>query len=162
MSKITYRERPRRSDVEIVGVLLKATGFFSDEEQEIGISLIRERLEEGEASTYRFVFAEDQGEVIGYTCFGPIPGTMCSYDLYWIAVDPQFQGRKVGSLLLRYTEDRVRSAEGRQLYAETSSRDQYMPTRTFYERNGFILEGRLVDYYAPDDDKMLFVKRLVI
>ena len=32
------------------------------------------------------------GSVVGYACYGPIACTLGSYDLYWIAVDPDWQG----------------------------------------------------------------------
>ena len=53
-----------------------------------------------------------------------------------------------------------RAAGGRRLYAETSGRAQYRPTRRFYRRAGFRREARLRDFYAPGDDKLIFVKEL--
>ena len=99
---------------------------------------------------------------MGYTCYGHIPGTLHGFDLYWIAVDPTRQGNGYGAALLAFTERRVLASGGQQLYVETSSIPLYAPTRAFYDHHGFILEGRLADYYAPLDDKMLYVKRLLI
>ena len=36
--------------------------------------------------------------VVGYACYGPIACTVASYDLYWIAVDPQFQRHGIGQI----------------------------------------------------------------
>lgn len=161
METLEYREEIRPEHAAMIGSLLEATGFFTPEEQEIGVSLVSERLQHGPSCGYLFVFAQLGKKLAGYTCYGPIPGTRDGYDLYWIAVDPQLQGSGIGRNLLAYTERRVLEQGGKRLYAETSSTAQYLPTRSFYEHNGFFLEGRLSDYYAPADDKMLYVKRLL-
>ena len=60
------------------------------------VELADERMEEGPASGYHFVFAELDGRVVGYACYGPIALTIGSYDLYWIAVDKSVQGQGLG------------------------------------------------------------------
>ena len=97
MATLEYREEPVAKDPEHVGRLLAATGFFTPEEQKIGISLVEERLLHGLASGYLFVFMEEDGMPVGYTCYGPIPGTLDGFDLYWIAIDPKMQGERIGS-----------------------------------------------------------------
>lgn len=160
MSELTFREAVRPEDLEAVGRILSHTRFFTAEEQEIGISLVNEHLLKGPDCGYLFLFAQEDETTLGYSCYGPIPGTVNGYDLYWIAVDPSARHRGLGRRLLTETENRVLALEGARLYAETSSSVLYEPTRAFYERNGFFLEGRLTDYYAPGDDKMLYTKRL--
>ena len=49
---------------------------------------------------------------------------------------------------------------GRRIYAETSGRPQYEPTRVFYERLGFTPETQLKDFYAPGEDKVFYVRVL--
>lgn len=161
MGDLMFRENVCTDDTLSVARILRRTGFFNAEEQEIGISLVSERLQKGLSSGYLFVFAEQNDQVVAYSCHGPIPGVLDGYDLYWIAVDPSCQGSGIGSRLLAYTENRVIGLGGARLYAETSSSALYESTRLFYEHNGFALEGRLSDYYAPSDDKMLYVKRLI-
>ena len=90
---IVYRKDMIPGDREAIGRLVRATGFFSEEEAAIAEELVDERMAKGEASGYFFLFAEEGGRLLGYTCFGPIPGSVHSYDLYWIAVDPGAQGR---------------------------------------------------------------------
>lgn len=153
-----FREQPIYSDIQSVAEILKRSGFFNEEEQEIGVSLVRERLEQGEKSLYFFQFAQEQSQVLGYTCFGPIPGTKFSYDLYWIAVAPNFQRQGIGGLLLEHTEKEIQRRGGKRIYIETSSQPLYEPTRNFYDSRGYILEGYQKDYYAPGDDKLLYVK----
>ncbi len=158
MDTLVMREQPRESDLEAVASILKRSGFFNAEEQEVGVSLVKERLQLGEPSLYFFQFAERQQQVLGYTCFGPIPGTRSSYDLYWFAVDPAHQKQGIGSLLLAGTEAEIEKRGGKRIYIETSSSELYVPTRSFYTSHGYELEARLAHYYAPGDDKLIYVK----
>ena len=83
-----FREEVTPEDRQTIGRLVRATRFFSEEEIGIAVELVEERLAKGDASGYFFLFAEEGNRLIGYACFGPIPGTVHSFDLYWIAVDP--------------------------------------------------------------------------
>src|SRR3546814_19573266 len=38
----------------------------------------------GRASGYEFVLLEEDGALVGYACYGLIPGSTTSHDLYWI------------------------------------------------------------------------------
>lgn len=158
MENLNMREQPIESDIASVASILRRSGFFNEEEQEVGVSLVRERLQYGEKSLYFFQFAQRQEDVVGYTCFGPIPGTLNSYDLYWIAVDPAYQKQGIGSVLLDGTEEEIRKRGGKRIYIETSSSELYVPTRRFYTSHGYALEASLEHYYAPGDDKLIYVK----
>ncbi len=158
MEPYTFREQPVLTDIQSIASILNTSGFFNKEEQEVGVSLVRERLQQGESCDYFFQFAEVERSVRGYTCFGPIPGTKSSYDLYWIAVDTTYRGQGLGTLLLRQTEQEIERRGGTRIYIETSSSDLYVPTRSFYERNNYQLEAELKDYYAPNDNKLIYVK----
>ncbi len=147
-------------DGERVGLLTAATGFFHPPEVEIAVELVEERLARGPSSGYEFVMAEEDGRLAGYTCFGPIPCTASSYDLYWIAVHPDLQGRGLGRRLMEESERLVAAAGGTRLYLDTSHRAQYVSTRAFYERCGFRLETVLEDFYAPGDGKAIYGKAL--
>ena len=51
-------------------------------------------------------------------------------------------------------------AGGSRVYVETSSREQYLPTRAVYERCGYHVGATLDDFYAPGDGKVIFVRVL--
>ena len=155
------RCEPRADDPQKVARLVAATGFFRPDEIAIAAELVTERLQRGAASGYEFLFAEQGERLLGYTCFGAIPCTLGSYDLYWISVDPERQRAGIGKLLLERTEDLIRRAQGRKLYIETSSREQYTPTRAFYTRCAYRQEAVLADFYAPGDSKVIFSKSLL-
>jgi ribosomal protein S18 acetylase RimI-like enzyme len=160
MNSIVYREVVIPGDREAVGRLVRTTGFFSEEEAAIAEELLDERMAKGEASGYIFLFAEEGGRLLGYTCFGPIPGSVHSYDLYWIAVEPNAQGRSLGKKLMAESERIMAGRGARRVYADTSSRPQYEPTRVFYRSCGYTQEALLADFYAAGDGKAIFVKTL--
>ncbi len=157
---VTWRTEPRPEDPERVGRLVDLTGFFHPEEIQVAMELVRERLAKGASCGYEFILAEQYGRLVGYTCFGPIACTRGSFDLYWIAVHPDFQRKGLGRRLIRDTEARIRKAGGNRIYVDTSQRDQYASTRTFYEACGYRLETVLKDFYAPEDGKVIYCKVL--
>ncbi|MCB9840863.1 MAG: GNAT family N-acetyltransferase [Phycisphaeraceae bacterium] len=160
------REDLRAHDEAAIRRIADATAFFRPDEVDVACELVRERLDRGPASGYEFVLADDApappgqppARLLAYACFGPIACTVGSYDLYWIIVDPAYQGRGLGRLLIDAVEQRVRAAAGRKVYIETSSLPRYTPTQRFYERCGYILEARLPDFYQPGDDKLVYAK----
>ena len=156
--------------------LLRATQSFRDEEIDVAMELFddacvdatrisgRERLADDFAhgASYRLVglFGETSTEpLVGYACYGPTPGTDGTYDLYWIAVHPSAQVTGGGRLLLREVEDHVVAAGGRMIIVETSSRSDYDGTRRFYDRRGYREGARVRDFYAPQDDRVIFTRR---
>ncbi|MCX5830863.1 MAG: GNAT family N-acetyltransferase [Deltaproteobacteria bacterium] len=159
-SGLTYREEVIAADQEAVRAIVKASGFFSDDEVAIAAELVEARLSEGEESGYYFLFAEQAGKVAGYTCFGPIPGSLHSYDLYWIAVANHLRQRGIGKDLLSRSEALIRKRGGSRIYIETSARPQYEKTVAFYLACGYRQEAFLEDFYAPGDSKIIFVKAL--
>ena len=156
----TFRDDVRPSDVVAVMELVAETGFFSAAEVAVAGELLEDRLTRGPASDYRFVLADRAGRLAGYCCFGPIPLTQSSFDLYWIVVRPGTQRSGLGRRLLAMAETAARDLGATAMYVDTSSRAQYTPTRAFYERSGYRTAADFPDFYAPGDGKIVFVKRL--
>lgn len=157
---VRVRKTVYAADVQIIARLVESTGFFSPAEQAIAVELVAEYLHKGMASGYAFVLLERDHGLIGYTCFGLIPGTLASFDLYWIAIAPHDQGQGLGRALLAYTEGEIYSRGGQRIYVETSSRPQYQATRGFYQRAGYHPVAQLPDFYAPSDGKIIYAKVL--
>jgi D-alanine-D-alanine ligase len=158
LSEVTYREEVGASDCENVRRIVNSSGFFSAAETDVAVELVEERLKNGTKSGYYFLFADLGGSVAAYSCFGPIACTESSYDLYWIAVDEQYRRLGLGAELMRLIESSIALSGGTRIYVETSSRDLYAPTRKFYERCGYRMEACIADFYAPADDKVIYVK----
>jgi ribosomal protein S18 acetylase RimI-like enzyme len=155
-----YRQQIIAADPAAIFRIVQSSGFFSIEEIVLARELAEEKLAQGNDCSYQFLFAENEDSVLGYTCYGLIPATCGSYDLYWIAVDEQFRSQGLGKELMLKTEDVIRGIGGRQIYVETSSRDQYKPTHSFYESCGYQKEALLKDFYAAGDSKIIYVKTL--
>jgi len=159
MDKLVFRNEILPGDTGIIRDITASTGFFYDYEVEVAVELADERLKRGEESGYHFCFAELDGKTVAYACFGPIACTKSSFDLFWIVTYQDYRGKGIGARLLEETERLVIEAGGTILIAETSSRSLYLPTRTFYEKNHYIAEARIRDFYDMDDDKVVYVKR---
>lgn len=152
--------------------LLRATGAFTEEEVEVAVTMYDEAAgpatRDADAASgfrppapdYRFLGAfTPEDELVGYACYGPTPATDRTFDLYWIAVDPDAHGAGIGTLLLSEVERRLQGQHARMLVVETSSRSDYTQTRGFYGRRGYTERARVRDFYAPGDDRIIFTKR---
>ncbi|OQX15472.1 MAG: hypothetical protein BWK80_40950 [Desulfobacteraceae bacterium IS3] len=156
--KLAFRYEPVAEDGETIRQLTEITGFFNHAEIDVAVELVQERLAKGADSGYYFVFAEQHGRVVGYASYGHIACTESSYDLYWIAVHPDFQGKGLGRKILEESERLIKNAGGTRIYVETSSRTQYAATRAFYEHCDYRLESLMQDFYAPGDAKAVYCK----
>src|SRR5262245_36726965 len=114
------RHDPTDRDPAGVRQLTSSTGFFSDEEVAVAVELVEARLSQGLASGYHFLFADRDGDLEGYVCYGPIPLTKASFDLYWIAVRPGAQRAGLGRRLMAAAEAEARALGGTAMYVETS------------------------------------------
>jgi acetoin utilization deacetylase AcuC-like enzyme/ribosomal protein S18 acetylase RimI-like enzyme len=158
---LTWRDQVRDGDIEAVRSLVAATDFFSTEEVTFAAELVEERVSRGPESGYSFILAEEEGgRLAGYSCYGPIAGAPGRFDLYWIVTRPARQRSGLGRELIARTEAAISAAGGKRVYAETSSRDQYAPTRAFYRACGFRKVATLADFYADGDGKAIFAKDL--
>jgi GNAT superfamily N-acetyltransferase len=151
---LRWRQIADRSDPAQVRALVESTGVFSAEEARVAGELVETTLSGVE--TYRFLFAERGGKLLGYTCFDRIPLSQVSFDLYWIAVAPEVRGTGLALDLMLRTAAFVKRKRGLFIFAETSSRDAYAPARAFYLKSGFAEAARFADFYATGDDKVIF------
>ena len=160
VAKFTLREKVRPRDREAVRDIVSDTGMFDPEEVGVAVELVEAFLERGAASGYQFLMADYGRRLLGYVCYGPVPGAERRFEVYWIAVAKETQGRGLGRQLMTETEKRIRKAGGCRVYAETASRRQYLPTRRFYLAAGYRKLGSLPHYYRQGDGKITYVKDL--
>lgn len=161
LPEIPFRCDVCHADGETVREIVAATGYFTPSEVDVAVELVLENLAKGAAASgYHFIFAEHGGKTIAYLCYGPIPCTVSSHNLYWLAVHPDYQGRGCGKALMREAEKRIGAAGGTRIYIDTSYKAQYEDTRAFYLSLGYELDALLKDFYAPGDDKVIYRKLL--
>ena len=151
--RLTDLQPSHRSDVASI---VRATAVFSEEEVAVALEL----FDEGQPD-YEFVGAFIGDRLVGYACYGLTPATDRTYDLYWIAVHPDAQRTGAGAALMAEVERRLEERRARLVIVETSSRDDYEPTRRFYAKRGYGEHARLRDFYAAGDDRVILGKRLV-
>jgi ribosomal protein S18 acetylase RimI-like enzyme len=160
MENIILRYVINPGDPQIVREISQSTGFFYPDEVDVTEELALECLNKGEASGYYFIFADTPDrKTLGYSCFGPIPCTKRSFDIYWIAVHIDYKGKGIGKQLIAETEKKIIEMGGKTIYLDTASRPLYEPTRQFYLRCSYVAEAQFKDYYDFGDDKIVFVKR---
>lgn len=151
-----YRNKVKIKDIITVKEILSSTKFFNEEEIDVAVDLVSECLNKGKLSGYEFLFIEENSETIAYACFGKIAGTKHSYDLYWIATHENYRGKGIGKVLLLKVVELIKSNGGKNIYIETSLREQYISTRKFYENFGCKKEAEIEDFYSPNDGKVIY------
>lgn len=149
---------PRALDRDRVAAIVEGTGVFRPEEVVVALEVFDGAVAQPGAD-YLGLCAFEDDVLVGFTLFGPTPCTVATWDLYWIVVDPATHRHGIGRQLMAATEDAVRSRGCQLLVVETSSREEYGPTRAFYASLRYDRAARIPDYYAPDDDLVVFVKR---
>lgn len=149
----------KREDRERVLDIVQATEMFTPDEIFFAREQVDIYLDQPQQRDYFLVIVEDSGgRVVGYMSYGQTPLTDAGYDLYWMAVAPEEQGRGYGQELMRWLEKRVREAGGRMIIIETSSQPKYDRTRRFYLNMDYREVSRIPDFYKPGDDRITFVK----
>lgn len=149
---LSLRHRPAAE------AILRATGVFRDDEVQVALEVL-DICFDTPGQDYTALGAFTQGrDLLGYVIYGATPLASGTFDLYWIAVSPEAQGRGVGTLLLQEVERRIARLDGRLVIIETSSLPAYDATRAFYLRRGYAEVARVPDFYAPGDDRVIFAR----
>jgi D-alanine-D-alanine ligase len=150
-----------KSDRKKIEEILRSTDFFYEFEIGTALEIADETVADGqEKSGYYWIKATDEDGLVAFANFGKNDFSTHSWELYWIAVHNNSRDKKLGSALLRASEEKVRTLGGKILWIETAGRPLYAPTEAFYKRNGYELAASLKDFYGPGDPKQIYVKVL--
>jgi ribosomal protein S18 acetylase RimI-like enzyme len=145
----------KKEEIKRILEFSKETDVFTDKE----IDDLQESLEYEPTDFYVKKCFVEGSNIIGCICYGEAGLAKYTYDIFWIMVDPKHQNKGIGGMLLKHAEDEMKGRGAKLLVMQTSSIDKYLPTRSFYEKKGYKIEGRIKDYYNKDDDLVIFVKR---
>ncbi len=148
------------ADLPALVDILRHTPEFLPHEIPVAEELIAAYLEDPVNSGYLVIVAEFEGRVVGYSCYGETPLTEGTWDIYWIAVKHDLQGKGIGRAIMAETEDRIKLRQGRLAVLETSSKPNYDKTRRFYASIGYAEVACIPDFYTEGDDKIILMKRL--
>jgi ribosomal protein S18 acetylase RimI-like enzyme len=146
-------------DREPLASLIRRIETFSQDEQVCAIELVDLALQPNNPD-YKILVADRDGTLVGYVCYGPTPMTEGTYDLYWIASDPEVRGQGVGASLVSGMEADLRRQTARIIRVETSATEAYGPTRGFYASMKYMEEARIRDFYKVGDDLIILTKRV--
>jgi ribosomal protein S18 acetylase RimI-like enzyme len=157
---LTHRPLEARDRVA-VEAMSRAQVLFRPDEVSVALDVFDSATGNGRRRDpdYSTAGAEADGELVGWICWGPTPCTIGTFDLYWIVVDPAWQGRGVGSALVAEMERQLKGA-ARLIVVETAGRPDYAATRAFYAARGYHVGATIADYYDDGDDLVTYVKRL--
>ena len=157
---VALRVRPLGAgDRDRIASLTRATGFFRPDEVKVALEVYDAAMGIGRKADpdYETAGVELEGTLVGWAAWGPTPCTLGTFDLYWIVIAAEAQGRGIGSALLDEMERRV-AGRARLIVVETAGREEYAGTRGFYEKRGYRISARIADYYEPGDDLVTYVK----
>ena len=148
-----------KEDIKPLAEIVRATSVFREDEIDVAVELMDIAANDKEQKDYfLFSYVDEAGTVQGYYCAGPTPMTQRTFDLYWIAVHPRVHKKRIGHELLEHCEEQVKTMGGNLLVVETSSQPKYEQTRRFYLRHHYAEAARIKDYYAQDDDLVIYSK----
>lgn len=137
----------------------ESCGLFQPEE--VGeLNGMIDALIAGELEGHQWLALEEDGLVKGAAYFAPETFADGVWNLYFIGVLAERQGKGLGTALLKYVEDELRASGQRILIIETSGLDGFELTRKFYDQHGYTVEARIRDYYQEGEDKVVFWKKL--
>ena len=149
-----------KRDKSVIMRILKNTPEFTRAEVVVAEEVIDAYLKDPVGSGYFTFVAVEESRVMGYICYGPTPLTEGTWDIYWVAVDGQQQGKGIGRLLMAFAESKLKEGSARIALIETSSKADYEKTQRFYDKLGYELICRVPDFYKPGDDKLILQKKL--
>ena len=128
------------SDRARVEAMTRAVGLFREEEIPVAVEVFEATAAAND--TYEGLAALRDGDVVGWISWGPTPGTLGTFDLYWIVIDPACQGQGIGTVLVDEMERRI-AGRARLVIVETAGRPDYESTRRVLPAAR--LRGRLGD-----------------
>lgn len=152
--------RTREQERPAIEGLLRRCEVFSDAMIAVALAVLDDFLTKPGQQDYQVYTGSRGGVVAGYVCFSRNAMTDGTFELTWIAVDPDQQRQGVGHSLMTLAEYEIARQGGRLIVAETSSREQFHPARKFYHDLGYRQAALVADYYAPGDGKVVLTKRV--
>ena len=151
-------------DIPTIYTLAEAIGLFQPDELEFFLEMMSEHLE-GQLDDQCWIVdyekeddEDDEESLMGAAYYAPEVFSQGVWNLHFIAVHPDHQGKGRGSSLLQYVEQFLMKQGERLLLVETSGMECFELTRLFYRKNGYDEEARIRDFYKPGDDKVIFSK----
>lgn len=140
--------------------LAELTGFF----RPVEIGVLEEVVadyQKAPGKDYFFFEETAHGRLAGFIIFGRTPLTDFAWDIYWIVVAADMQGRGIGRGLIERTEEFILKDNRKAvLRIETSDKEEYRSTQGFYRKTGFLPAGAIPDFYGEGDGLLNYYKTI--
>lgn len=146
-------------DVTDLIVLAEASGLFEPSQTEELVQMLDQYFN-GETENQDLWFIDDDNGVVGVAYVAPERMTEGTWNLYLLAIHPEYQRQGRGVALLRHVEQVLASRGERVLLVETSGLEGFEYVRSFYRKSGYDEEARIREFYKAGDDKIIFRKAL--
>ncbi len=147
------------NDKKALMAIAEAIGLFKPQELEELDGMLAEYFDGNLGKDHFWITYADTNPV-GVAYYAPEPYANGTWNLYFIAVHPQYQGKGYGTKLLRHVEQALTTRGERILLVETSGMPNFERTRAFYRKQGYEEEARIREFYKAGDDKVIFRKVL--
>ncbi len=120
--------------------------------------LIADYLNNQESEEIWFTAVENQKPIsIGFCA--PERLTEGTYNLYAIGVQSDIQSKGIGTEMMYFLEEHLRSKGHRLLIVDTSGMEEFESSRRFYEKLGYQQEAVIRDFWKEGDDKVTYWKK---
>ena len=146
-------------DKKAIIAVADAIGLFESQELEELGNMLTEYFDSKQDKGSSWI-VYDYGGIIGVAYYAPEPYGYGTWNLYFIAVHPEHQGKGYGGQILQYVEQTLAAQGERLLLIETSGLPNFERTRKFYCKHGYQEEARIKEFYRPGEDKIIFRKML--
>ena len=83
-----------------------------------------------------------------------------TWNLYLIAVHPDYQSQGIGTSMVNCIEETLKERGERLILVETSSLPDFERTRDFYKKLSYQQEAQIREFYQAGEDKIVFRKLL--
>lgn len=106
------------------------------------------------------IVTPDGEKLIGFLCYSEIPHWPQNYELYGLAVTPEYQRLGIGSALVTEMKRKVAALGGRRIFLETGQDRTFEKARLFYEANDYTMEYRFFKQFIPKDNSVVYCHTL--
>jgi len=148
------------NDTNALLALAEAIGLFESNQIEELAQMLNQHFSD-ETNSGGLWFTDNENELVGVAYVAPERMTEGTWNLYLIAIHPNYQRQGRGAALLSHIEQMLAERDERVLLVETSGLKDFEYVRAFYRKSGYDEEARIREFYKAGDDKIIFRKALV-
>jgi ribosomal protein S18 acetylase RimI-like enzyme len=154
----------RENEREALLGLAVSTGLFMSEDAEALLGGVLDSLAAAALPQGHTVVAcreSHDGPALGWSYYAPDAYSEKVWNVWWLGVSPRHHGGGVGQAILANIEQVAAEEGARVIVIETSDQAPLARARRFYRKHGYEERGRIPDFYAAGESKVIFSRSLV-